>query len=85
MTIRATIHERGNGFPDVGDYVAGGADGQVYRIVAQPNTRIHTGAQGSGASDYMYAEVELADWDDISEAEYDDMTCLARLIDDDDA
>lgn len=81
MTIRATIHERGNGFPDVGDHVAGD-DGEVYRIVAQPNTRIHTGQQGSGASNYMYAEVELSDWDQVSEAEYDDMTCQARLQED---
>lgn len=60
-TIEATIHERGNGLPDVGDHVAGD-DGELYEVVEIG--RIHCGPSGSG--NYMYAHVRLVDWSDIS-------------------
>ena len=63
--MKATIQERGNGFPDVGDYVSGD-DGQLYEIVSL-DTRIFTGNPGSGAPNYMYGEVELADWSDVDD------------------
>lgn len=65
--MTATIEERGNGFPGVGDCVPG-SDGELYRITAT-NGRIHTGNPGSGSPNYIYAEVELADWDDCEEDE----------------
>lgn len=63
--IAATIHERGNGLPDVGDHVPGD-DGSLYRVVSFVGP-IHTG--GPGAGNYVHATVELADWDDVSEEE----------------
>lgn len=63
--FRATIHERGNGLADVGDFVAGD-DGEVYRVVSLTGP-IHTGP--SGVANYMYATVELADWDDVTDDE----------------
>lgn len=57
----ATINERGNGFPGVGEYVACG--GEVYRVAAT-NGRIHT-----GEPNYIYAEIELADWSDVGDDE----------------
>lgn len=59
-----TIEERGNGFPGIGDYVAGD-DGQMYLITGMAS-HIHTG-QASGCSNYVYATVEMADWDDVDE------------------
>lgn len=77
--MNATITERGNGFPDVGDYVAGD-DGEVYRVVRWTHDgRIFTGRPGAGNS--ICAEVELADWDDIDDAE-GDMTCSAEILTD---
>jgi len=61
--IQVTIDEKGNGFPDVGDFVRGD-DGNLYEVVSLG--RIHTG-QRSGASNYIHAEVVLADWDDVDE------------------
>jgi hypothetical protein len=63
MTMHAKISERGNGLPDVGDYVAGD-DGEVYEVVAL-ETLIHTG--GPGAGNYVYGDVELADWADVTD------------------
>jgi hypothetical protein len=70
-TLEATIHERGNGFPDVGDYVAGD-DGEAYRVVAFVGP-IHTSVPGAG--NYIYARVALADWDDVD----DEPTCSATI------
>jgi hypothetical protein len=42
--MNATIHERGNGFPKVGDYVPG-SDGELYLVKSMG--RIHTGAPGA--------------------------------------
>ena len=63
-TFEVTICERGNGFPDDGDYVPGD-DGELYKIVKCGNN-IFTGNR-PGASNYIYATVTLADWDDCSE------------------
>jgi hypothetical protein len=65
-TIDATISERGNGFPGKGDYVPGD-DGSLYLVVST-NGRIQTGNR-SGASNYIHATVELADWSDCEEGE----------------
>lgn len=79
-TIEATISERGNGFPDPGDYVPGD-DGQLYRVVSLGGT-IHTGCR-SGQSNYMYARVELADWSD-TESDDDVFSALAILAESED-
>jgi hypothetical protein len=69
--MTATIHERGNGLADVGDYVSS-SDGNLYRVTAIQGP-IHTG--GPGAGNYVNAKVELADWDDITDDEADDIVC----------
>jgi len=75
MTVyEATIEERGNGFPDVGDYVPGD-DGQLYRVVTLTR-RIETGTS-SGAANWMGATVEEADWDDCAE---EDLFPAAAII-----
>lgn len=62
----ATIYERGNGFPDVGDYVPGD-DGNLYLVTAM-GPRILTG--GPGVSNHIpYCEVDLADWSDCEEGD----------------
>lgn len=61
----ATIYERGNGFPDVGDYVPG-SDGNLYKVVKLG--RIETG-RSPGASNWMLAKVELAEWSDCEDEE----------------
>jgi hypothetical protein len=66
MATEATIEERGNGFPDVGDYVPGD-DGQLYRIDALDG-RIQTG-RAPGAANWVRATVTLADWDDVGDDE----------------
>lgn len=76
MTVAATIHEHGNGLADVGDFVAGD-DGEVYRVVELTGP-IHTGGR-PGASNYMHATVELADWDEVSDDE--EPTCSAVISD----
>ncbi len=69
--VHGTIHEEGNGLAGVGDYVSC-ADGNVYRV-----TRLLHGGRistnGPGAGNSVDAELELADWDDISED--DEPTC----------
>ena len=79
--MKAIITERGNGFPGIGDYVAGD-DGEVYRVVRCHSGRISTGQSGSGNS--IRAEVELADWDDIDDEAEGDMTCSAQILADED-
>lgn len=61
----ATIYERGNGFPDVGDYVPGD-DGELYRIVSM-DTNIRTGAPGVG--NHLDVRVVRVDWDAIPEGD----------------
>lgn len=65
-TSKATIEERGNGFPDVGDYVPGD-DGNLYKVVTM-HSQIITG-NGSGTGSYIHATVELADWSDCEEGD----------------
>lgn len=62
--MRATLEERGNGFCDVGDYVAG-SDGELYRVTAFRG-QIQTGRR-PGAANWVLAEVEAADWDDVDD------------------
>jgi hypothetical protein len=69
--MRATIHERGNGLADPGDYVAGD-DGEVYEVVRYVGP-IHTG--GRGAGNYCHALVRLADWGDVTDES--EPTCAA--------
>ena len=64
--IEATIQERGNGLPGVGDYVPGD-DGGLY-VVVTVDGPIHTGG-AAGAANYIHATVQLADWDDCEEGE----------------
>lgn len=71
--MKATIQEWGNGFPRVGDYVVG-YDGELYRVTSM-DTRIFTG-NSPGEPNYLYAEVELADWSDI-EDDKEPITCTA--------
>lgn len=75
--MKAKIIECGNGLADRGDY-ASGTDGMLYRVVSV-STTIHTGPPGSG--NYVYGDVELADWDDVTDEEADDITCVARVDD----
>lgn len=75
--MNATVHERGNGLPDVGDFVAGD-DGEVYVVTALIGP-IHTGRPG--VANYMHAEVELADWRDVDDD--NEPTCSAVLEDQD--
>ena len=65
MASEATIQERGNGFPGVGDYVPGD-DGGLYVVVTLDGP-IHTGATGGGEGNYIHATVEPADWADCDE------------------
>ena len=64
-TVEAVIAER-DGWPDAGDYVLVGDD--VYQIVTLADW-IHTGATGSGAPNYVYGRLRLADWDDLPDGE----------------
>lgn len=64
-TIRAEIREEGNGLAVAGDYVACARDGQVYRVVRLIG-RPQTGRR-PGMGMWILADIELADWDDISD------------------
>lgn len=72
---QAKIIERGNGLAGAGDYVAGD-DGEVYTVTKVVGP-IHTGAPGEG--NYVYAEVELADWSDVDDD--NEPVCGALLCD----
>lgn len=61
--IACTLRARGNGLPDVGDYVAGD-DGEVYEVVKIG--RIHPGER-PGMGDWMPGKVRLADWSDVTD------------------
>ena len=62
---KATIYERGNGFPEAGDYVAGD-DGELYVVLTLGSGRIVTGSAGE-SSCIEGCTVALADWSDIDE------------------
>lgn len=59
----ATVYERGNGLPKIGDYVAGN-DGEVYKVIAV-STQITTNGIGVGNS--IRATLEMADWSEIDD------------------
>lgn len=59
---QAIIIERGNGFPDVGDYVSD-AEGELFRVV-EIGDYITT---GDARGNVVWAEVERAEWTDIAE------------------
>ena len=63
MKTNAQIIERGNGFPESGDHVAG-HDGELY-LIENLNGRIHT--DGPTGANYVHAPVTLADWDDVDD------------------
>lgn len=70
----ATIYERGNGFPDVGDYVIGGDDGtEIFRVVALGSGIDTRSAWGNS----IWADVEPASWDDCAEG--DEFSCRVEL------
>jgi hypothetical protein len=71
VKMKAKIVERGNGLPDVGDYVSAD-DGEVYSVLAFEGP-IHTGSPGEG--NYIYAQVELADWSDVTDDSEPTCTC----------
>lgn len=73
--VAAALVERGNGFPGVGDYVAGD-DGEVY-VVVSLGTVIHTGQPGSSA--WIDGTVRLGDWGDVTEET--EPTCVAFVGD----
>ena len=58
--MQAKIHERGNGFPDSGDYVSG-PDGSLYLITGESFGPIQT---GDHLGNWLAAEVEEATWTD---------------------
>jgi len=60
-SIPATITERGNGWPEVGDYVPGD-DGYLYRV-ASLEGQIQTGQSGCG--NWIRATVKMAEWGDV--------------------
>jgi len=77
-TSTGRLIERGNGFSNVGDYVTDGDD--LYLI-----TRVFGGIETTGRQgNWMRAEVEEADWDDVPSRW--ESRCLLALddVDDDD-
>jgi hypothetical protein len=76
--MSAKIIERGNGLPNVGDYVTGSADDEIYEVVSMSGI-IHTGSPGEG--NYVWGKVILADWDDVDLDH--EPTCTAIILVDD--
>ena len=58
--MQAKIHERGNGFPDTGDFVPGN-DGVLYLVTGGSSGPIQT---GHPFGNWLLVEVEEADWTD---------------------
>lgn len=81
--IRATIEERGNGFAGLGEYVAGD-DGEVYRVVTLLRHG-HIETHGPGAPNTIEAEVELADWDDVTDETEPYCSAVIDALDGDEA
>jgi hypothetical protein len=67
-----TIQERGNGLPDVGDYVSDGD--QLYRVESI-DSRIQIGQPGE--SNWVYATVVAVDWSECSAS--DEHTASATI------
>lgn len=76
--MEAKISARGNGLPDVGDYVAGN-DGEVYVVVSFRGP-VRASQSGSGAGDYIYGDVELADWSDVDEDNEPTCSCTLEVV-----
>ncbi len=66
MAMQAIVTDRGNGLPDVGDYVPGD-DGNLYRIESIRG-RIETGRH-TGEGNWMRVNVAMVDWDSCEESE----------------
>lgn len=64
-TLKAIIRERGNGFPNRGDYVVGD-DCSLYRVL-ETSSNINIGRAYLGEGNWIEALVEEADWDDALE------------------
>jgi hypothetical protein len=71
--MKATIVERGNGFPGVGSYVPGD-DGKLYEVISL-DSRVNIGVR-PGASNWMLATVELADWNDCEPGDEYPAQCI---------
>ena len=61
--LKATVYERGNGFPKAGAYVPG-SDDKLYRVV-----RLSGYINTTGGNNNVGTIVELADWYDCEESE----------------
>ena len=77
MTTKAAIEERGNGFPEVGEHVAGD-DGELYLVIAR-GSRIET--QPGRSNICTGYHLALADWSDLDEDE-EPAEALALLAED---
>ncbi len=77
VTIRARITERGNGFPNVGDYVYDSATDTVYTVssMGRIQTRQYAG---------NWVDAELEDTglsaSDLTDEEFDDITCSVTVV-----
>ena len=69
--MNATIYERGNGMPDVGDYVPGA--GALYRVLECGPVRA---ANYPGGSDWCLALVEAVEWDECPEGHEHPSSCV---------
>jgi len=79
-TQTAKIIERGNGLPGVGDHAYDGKTDTVY-VIRSIDSSIQTGPAGAG--NYIWAQVEESGCaSDLSEEEFDDITCGIELADD---
>lgn len=68
------VFERGNGMPNVGDYVS--ASGDLYRVTAIG--RYETG-RSPGMGMWALARLEWADWSDLTDEEAEAVVCTAQL------
>lgn len=75
-THPAVITERGNGFPEVGDYVPGD-DGEIYEVV-ELTDRIQTGSR-PGEGNWVRARVRLADWSDCEDGAEHSALCSVEV------
>lgn len=73
------VFERGNGMPNVGDYVS--ASGDLYRVTAIG--RYETG-RSPGMGMWALARLEWADWSDLTDEEAEAVVCSAKLDVEDD-
>lgn len=74
-THTGVIFERGNGLAVAGDYVSG--NGELYEVIRTLGP-IRAGDDGSGNS--IRALLRLADWDDLTDAEAEDVVCAVHYV-----